>query len=225
MNFFSKISNMFSGVVVKENSDNPSSEEVSDSTPKVTDRCCGNSRTTRGIWFCPKGKKPNECTYCQYCVRHGCVALTDVYQLDKIGHCNCDCTNEKCHPVFENMVCPCCAFDRGTFCVQILSSCDGCKAPVHNPSVKYCNTCTYLLNVCQMCGNKIVDGNSYIEMIYEKLNEEITYIDLELQSDNISSDRRQMLETRKARFTTQKQEVQDRYKDKPVSEMIRLIKK
>jgi len=40
--------------------------------------CVGHERISLGNWYCPKGKTPQECTYCEYCIQNGCIPLNDV---------------------------------------------------------------------------------------------------------------------------------------------------
>ena len=61
--------------------------------PKMN-ACPGRHRINNGNWFVPPNKTTKECTYCEWCIEHGCVDIKSVNKVDgPLILCNCDCTN------------------------------------------------------------------------------------------------------------------------------------
>ena len=63
--------------------------------------CVGDFRLRVGNWYVPNGKTPQECTYCEWCIRNGCINIneTTLLELDcNMTGCNCDCPKQADHP-------------------------------------------------------------------------------------------------------------------------------
>lgn len=158
------------------------------------DCCIGRVRVKCGTndvgeplinWYVPNGKTSQEFTYCQYCYDNGCCKKEDVTKLtEQVGDCNCDCEKQKDHLRLVPLVCRACNFD--VYCSPaIVGQCQNCemKTGTGNGSTKYCDACTYSLKKCKYCGD-IKDGNTYVEIIKDSVDEIIAYYQKKIKSDD-----------------------------------------
>lgn len=122
--------------------------------------CIGQNRINYGKWYSPNGKKPSECTYCDWCVKNGCVNVSDLYKINKVEQCNCDCPQQKNHPCLQLYICDQCdinfkiaEYGQCEMCSRFIMS-GGCYKFDSYKSV--CVRCVYSLhpdifNVCTLC--------------------------------------------------------------------------
>jgi len=54
--------------------------------------------------------------------------------------------------------------------LQINKKCTQCRILIQKQGQYYCYTCSYLLNVCYTCSEKIMDGNYYVNKIHERID-------------------------------------------------------
>jgi len=128
--------------------------------------CVGELRIASGLWYTPIGKTPQECTYCDWCIKNGCMSINDVYQLDKVFGCNCDCPHQKTHGTLEPYICPdhqnnviqcgyCHCLECGMY--QLLHHDENghcCQLPPESKGIQYCSLCSAFDGICQFCGKK-----------------------------------------------------------------------
>lgn len=117
--------------------------------------CIAHRQLSFGKWYSPNGKKPNEFTYCEWCVNNGCVDIKDVYDVGVVKGCNCDCANRRTHIPLEKYLC-----DEhkkgGGIMLSIMGTCTMPNCGVYTPhrSNKYCFGCSAIFAVCEVCGKK-----------------------------------------------------------------------
>ena len=140
------------------------------------DCCVGYSPVNFGAWYCPIGAKSQDCAYCEYCVKNGCVNFSELRRVtDRINRCTCDCTNKNSHPLMVGLICPICAisnYNKGFFGIH--GKCKNCNNQIPHSEEFYCNGCSYLLKTCHQCGFPIKDGNSYITDIKKIIEDKET---------------------------------------------------
>ena len=118
---------------------------------KLSDCCVGNLFLSVGNWYTPIGKTPQECTYCEYCVNNGCITKDEIYKLDAVGNCNCDCPAQKNHPRLKGYTCQ--KHSRGDMLsVCMVGTCKNCKGWTSTTAKQYCDGCSAILNLCMYCG-------------------------------------------------------------------------
>ncbi len=110
-------------------------------------------RTSFGKWYTPHEKTPQECTYCEFCVKNGCINTEDVYKLNdaEICNCNCDCPNQHAHDCLKPYIC-----EKHTHMYYMLTTCDmnackKCAKMMASGSMNYCDACSAIFNVCVYC--------------------------------------------------------------------------
>ena len=133
--------------------------------------CVGLHRVNNGTWYVPNGKTKEQCTYCEWCVKNGCVEEKDVSQISgSIRDCNCDC-NKK-HPHIVKLICPFCTVNQINTCS--LAMCSKCKnCGIIHGSGTHCVGCSYQLKICGDCGQPIKTGDEYISIIKEFVEKRI----------------------------------------------------
>src|SRR5207237_7622170 len=95
----------------------------------------------------------SECTYCEWCINNGCVALTDIYKInEKVISCNCDC--QKDHPYIQIYVCnEHYKTGKHTHNGVMMSCCmKPCKKCGTVTNTDYCSKCSALFRICMTCG-------------------------------------------------------------------------
>lgn len=142
------------------------------------DRCTGNLEIIFGKWYCPNGKNPKECTYCEYCYNNKCVDSNDVYEITEMitnntdkFYVNCDCPNKNSHPQMFAYICPSCDVNRIGKFLSNTRSCKNCDG--YTEDQVYCNGCSFLLKKCCDCGSEIKDGDSCITEVEIVINKKI----------------------------------------------------
>ena len=175
--------------------------------------CVGAYRINYGSWYVPKGKISGECTICQFCVNNNCIDLNDYIKLDEpVGNCNCDCPYQNNHPHLKGLKCPVChakSLDMGS-CNQVKGECKICHSWIPDVDYSYCNKCSIEFQSCYECGEKIKNGNEYLEMIKNIIEERVSMIRGNKRSVEIKH------------FYN---EVQNFYKNKTEKEMIQIVNK
>lgn len=205
--------------------------------PVVFDFCPGKTRMPYGQWWVPEGKRPEECTICEYCVNQRClgdVKLLPYYHasfnlsgnyigeipLDQLqnGNCDCDCPKRHQHPTPRNLFCPLCTITEKT--CKYSNTCQQCGNEVHYKDVVYCPPCSHLAKACQRCGEKFKDGNTYIKEIVTFFTDEIKKSWLDQLGNNLDPYTLLKCRLHGERLQHQIEEVYLRYKDKSVDQVI-----
>lgn len=136
--------------------------------------CVGNIRIRFGTWYVPKGKTPQECTYCEYCVENGCIPKSEVNpMIEEPKGVNCDCPKQIVHLTLKAPECPICQIRDSILRFSSCGSCSNCHRETPYIGQKYCAGCALQLNSCYECGQEIKDGNSYLEEIEAVLDRRI----------------------------------------------------
>lgn len=125
---------------------------------KVTiNACVADTRISFGDWYVPNGKTPQECTYCEWCIKNGCVSMDDIYKFtENVYGCNCDCPNKKTHECIKAFVCEKhrIAERKGMMMTCDMSTCKKCKGWTTSGCIKYCDGCSAVFSMCKYCGEK-----------------------------------------------------------------------
>jgi len=126
---------------------------------KVTiNACVADTRISFGDWYVPNGKTPQECTYCEWCIKNGCVSMDDIYKFtENVYGCNCDCPNKKTHECIREYVCEKHHRERGEEMVlscPAMRQCKTCTQFGRSWSEIYCNGCSAVFQICKYCGEK-----------------------------------------------------------------------
>lgn len=128
-------------------------------------------------WWVPNRVKPEDFTYCNWCVENGCIDKSEVTKLqDKEITCNCDCpTDHENRPIV--LICTTCKIKFGYRYInqfddiflkdEIVSTifstnkqCRNCS--INNNNNCYCDFCSYTTNHCAECGENLKNGDEYI---------------------------------------------------------------
>ncbi len=119
----------------------------------MTNRACtGQYRVCAGKWTIPKGKKSEECTYCEWCVTNQCVELEPGFKVSyTLYNCSCDCPVKDSHAQIEPYNC---GKHGGLFGMQAMGRCKSCFRDNSTASSveRYCPACSALYNICEVCG-------------------------------------------------------------------------
>lgn len=142
------------------------------------DCCAGDTPINFGTWYCPYGKTPEECTYCEYCVKNKCINISHLRKLEQtLQHCTCDCPKKHLHEKLFCYLCPKCEVERmGKQPPPPDGKCKQCKFPVPFSTQVYCASCSIQFKSCYECGIPIKEGNAYItdiEYVISKYIKEI----------------------------------------------------
>lgn len=85
--------------------------------------------------------------------------MDDIYKLDVIGSCNCDCTNQHNHECIKVYVCEkhLIAQRKGMMMTCDMSTCDmstceKCNGLTTSGCEKYCDGCSAIFGICKYCG-------------------------------------------------------------------------
>jgi hypothetical protein len=114
--------------------------------------CPGRLRGVRCNWFIPNGKTAEECTYCEWCISHGCVQLEEGYRSTaELERCNCDCPILNSHAV---MLPYNCGNHSGMIGDCMMGRCRICytEGSTTSSANKYCRDCSALYSICEICG-------------------------------------------------------------------------
>jgi len=137
--------------------------------------CVGRTRVNFGTWYVPNGKTSQEFTYCEYCIENGCASRDEVYQaVGNARNTNCDCPRQKEHPLFQTLECPVCIV-KGIGMMRAASCgiCTECGNSTPYTGQTYCSGCSWDLKACYECGQKINEGNSYLEDVKKIIDKRI----------------------------------------------------
>jgi len=117
--------------------------------------CVGDTRINFGEWYTPVGKTPSEFTYCEFCIKNGCVAdMSTVYKVvEEVNSCNCDCENKASHEHIKPYVCQACdvLLRQGMVMDCRVGRCKKCNAYTSSGGVKYCKGCSAIFGLCPYC--------------------------------------------------------------------------
>jgi hypothetical protein len=146
------------------------------------DCCVGKTNVSFGQWYCPIGKESSQFTYCEYCYENGCVDKSAVYEVkstesNKYILFNCDCPNQSHHETIVPLKCPSCNLEKSECFICACGTCATCGIQISLSAFKLCDGCSYRYNACHKCGNKIIDGNSYIKNIENYIKDRLDEFD------------------------------------------------
>ena len=114
--------------------------------------CTGEFRVDTGKWTAPRGLTPYDCTLCEWCVAHGCMALEAGFtEWRNLARCSCDCPLKGTHATIQPYNCGAHAHLLGD-CA--MGACHACRVPCSTPSgaIRYCRACSACRGVCEVCG-------------------------------------------------------------------------
>lgn len=128
--------------------------------------CIGDIRVKGGNWWALNdhlnNENPLDITYCEYCVKNKCVPVDNIYQVDldqaKDYNINCDCPNKFDHRLNGKCIFPYrCAMhrtkeNRGMLMTCDMRKCTNCNDYTASSAIKYCDSCSYNLQLCCYCG-------------------------------------------------------------------------
>ncbi len=135
--------------------------------------CVGDIRINYGKWYVPIGKTAQDCTYCEYCYKNGCVSPDKVTeQTEAAVNCNCDCPNKASHPKLVTIICPLCV-PKPVSPDSKVGTCKKCKTTTYHPDMAYCPGCSTEVKSCSECGDEIKNGDQYLTQIEEKIKKSI----------------------------------------------------
>lgn len=161
-------------------------------TENVEGYCVGSRRVNTGTWYVPNGKTPQECTYCEFCIKNGCIPAETVTKItEKLNSCNCDCPNRNTHPRMISLCCPVCRVKyMGMMSCCSCGMCKKCHGYTPNPGYTYCTGCSNYLKCCEKCGNEMKTGNEYLEGIKHELAKKIEHHTANLSRNDPISDKK-----------------------------------
>lgn len=160
--------------------------------------CIGDFIINYGIWH--RLKKCEKCTYCDFCVRNGCIESSKVCLVKDVSKENsCCCKNQ--HPPLFELVCPICSINKIGACLKcifcscnldqipdrkylekiycsicsdnpdnVYSYCQLCRKMCSYLKQTYCCKCSIFLKSCYYCGTKIKTGNEYIAELLNNIS-------------------------------------------------------
>lgn len=143
------------------------------------DCCVGDIPINFGTWYGQNGKSPDECTYCEYCIRNKCIDVSQTYKLaDSTIHSTCDCPKKNSHIKLFCYLCPKCEMNRFTMNNSEITEgkCRRCNFEIPCSSFSYCQSCSIQFKSCYECGYPIKDGNTCITEIELAISKQVQEI-------------------------------------------------
>ncbi|XWV24521.1 putative ORFan [Tupanvirus deep ocean] len=199
------------------------------------DCCVARTRVNFGTWYCPKGKTPQEFTYCEYCYNNGCANKSEVYAIEptpfdesknntsSVNNCNCDCPKQAEHPFLVQLLCPVCDIGSYGMCrCCICGQCSRCQEMTAYSGQIYCSGCSYFMKACHECGEPIKDGNSYVIEIENLVKERVDRENELLKTDRFKG-YKSYVEENINHFNQELQNAKHTYTNKTSNEMIKLL--
>lgn len=136
-----------------------------------------NCKPHSGKWFSVSGNIDSE-IYCEYCYYSGCFDPNNfkvINSSEYYGNSNlkCSCSKKDSHSKENPIECVCCNYIHNLMCgsFEAVTKCKNCDKDIYTLSQKLCEYCSYSLEKCMWCGDKIMCGNYYIEKLSTILNE------------------------------------------------------
>lgn len=127
--------------------------------PRI-EACVGSHKIRFGKWYTPNDKQPAECTYCEWCIRNGCIDVLETYLVEGVeGQANCDCPNQSTHEKIKSYVCEKCQKKGGVMnCALGRCKMPGCRGYTSSMGKPYCKGCSAIFHKCEYCGEENLGG-------------------------------------------------------------------
>lgn len=132
--------------------------------------CPGFTRPSETqTWYYPSNSTPQETTYCQFCVKLGCVPADNLITFSS-NTCNCDCPHRHTHGTFLAVPFICKGCQTKDITLDSQEKCQICERVVPARD-RCCDYCSSINKVCKLCGSlvheetNIYDKYSYLAII------------------------------------------------------------
>jgi hypothetical protein len=117
------------------------------------DRCVGDIGVKFGKWYSRIGEVPGEITWCEWCVRNGCISMDSVADAHlelTPYHANFDCSLRYDHPQICAYVCA--GHVRAT--PSAVGRCEKCDRYTSSAEYRFCASCSAYFGICYICGER-----------------------------------------------------------------------